>query len=708
MSATLSRSARKSRRLLLPIMMSLGASSLLAAGPAAADTYGLKVAPASLSAITGQAMNVTVSAMDTSTNKVLTTYTGTVGLTSAVAGGTGPVDTDVLPASYTFKAADKGVHVFPVTLTDSTTDGSATTDTITATDSLGAPMTAGTAAIVVANGVPTHLSIVAPTTDVAGTASATAFTVNAVNAYNKLVTSDVDSVQLSSSDSAASMPAAANLVAGAHTFTAASTKLDTVGSQTITTTVTGTNPLTSSTPITVTLGPATVLAISAPPVATNGQTIPVTVTALDAGGNVATGYTGTVKLTDPKGQTLTYPYTKTDKGIHVFNDTLNAAGADTLKAGDGTILNTAATNQLPIQVAAGNVTHLGIAPTTYGVAGTTQVAGTAVNYNVTALNAYNQPVAVWTDNVEFSSTDPLGSATNNDGGDTNVFSTKLAVGPLTTPGTNDTGLVFDASYTFDTDADAGGVHEISVLLNTPGVQTITVQDTGNPAIVGTDKVTVTAPAAGAASLVVTTPNETAINGQTIPVTVTAIDANGLIVPSYTGTVALTSAAAGGTGPVDSDVLPASYTFTSKDNGVHVFNVTVKDPTTDGTATVDTITATDANGKTGAAAVNVDAGSVTHFSIISPAPVTTKSAASFTVNELNAYNQLVTGAGTDTAAVTTSGLSTVTSSPVTFAATGSAAFTVKWVTPGAQTITAKATTAGGNTALVGSLKVTLAS
>src|SRR5205085_2009039 len=76
-------------------------------------------------AFAGVAFNVTVSAADALGN-LAGTYTGTVTLTN-----TSPTGTITVLGSYTFTAADQGVHVFSVTLTP------AGTQTLTATDANG-------------------------------------------------------------------------------------------------------------------------------------------------------------------------------------------------------------------------------------------------------------------------------------------------------------------------------------------------------------------------------------------------------------------------------------------------------------------------------------------------------------------------------------------------------------------------------------------
>ena len=121
-------------------------------------------------------------------------------------------------------------------------------------------------------------------------------------------------------------------------------------------------------------------------------------------------------------------------------------------------------------------------------------------------------------------------------------------------------------------------------------------------------------------------------------TVTALDANGNVVPSYAGTIAFTS----------SDTLaglPASYTFLSGDQGHRSFSVTLK------TAGSDTVTAVDASNSaivgstseavTAAAAAKLVFGqqptSATAGAVISPAT---------TVRVLDAYGNLLSGDTSD--------------------------------------------------------------
>src|SRR5579883_3235426 len=104
--------------------------------------------------------------------------------------------------------------------------------------------------------------------------------------------------------------------------------------------------------------------------------------------------------------------------------------------------------------------------------------------------------------------------------------------------------------------------------------------------------------APATHFLVVTPESTSA-GSSTPVEVIALDASNHLDRDYTGTVALTSTGAG-------DTLPANYTFTSSDRGIHIFSVT---PAAAGS---DTVTATDTTtaSVTGSATVTVNAASTT--------------------------------------------------------------------------------------------------
>src|SRR5205823_136306 len=116
-----------------------------------------------------------------------------------------------------------------------------------------------------------------------------------------------------------------------------------------------------------------------------------------------------------------------------------------------------------------------------------------------------------------------------------------------------------------TAADAG-THTFSIALKTAGSQSVSVQDWANGTVaVSQSGITVTPAAAASISV-------TALHGTTAGVaqsfTVTARDAYGNVATGYRGTLAFTSS--------DTQAaLPAAYTFTAADAGVHTFSATLK-------------------------------------------------------------------------------------------------------------------------------------
>jgi uncharacterized repeat protein (TIGR03803 family) len=115
-----------------------------------------------------------------------------------------------------------------------------------------------------------------------------------------------------------------------------------------------------------------------------------------------------------------------------------------------------------------------------------------------------------------------------------------------------------ADYTFQSSDQ--GVHTFTGTLYTAGSQSITGTDTSNGSITGVQGITVSA--AAVTHLVISGPSSVR-SGTAFSVTVTAADAYGNTVTGYTGTVHFSDSLSGAT-------LPANYTFTSGDAGVHTF------------------------------------------------------------------------------------------------------------------------------------------
>jgi Ca2+-binding RTX toxin-like protein len=106
-----------------------------------------------------------------------------------------------------------------------------------------------------------------------------------------------------------------------------------------------------------------------------------------------------------------------------------------------------------------------------------------------------------------------------------------------------------------------------VTFKTAGARTIAAADVGKPTARGTLARQVTVTAAAVSALRATGIVEPTTIGKRQMLTVAAVDAFGNINSGYRGTIAFTSSDAAA-------ILPAPYTFTSRDAGKHVFPVTL--------------------------------------------------------------------------------------------------------------------------------------
>jgi sugar lactone lactonase YvrE len=345
---------------------------------------------------------------------------------------------------------------------------------------------------------------------------------------------------------------------------------------------------------------ATRFTLSAPSSATVGSAFNVTVTAQDGFNNTVTGYSGTVHFMSSDGQAALpadYPFTTGpggDNGVHTFSATLKTAGNQTLTATDTiTPSITRTSNSIAVSAPA---THFAVS------APSATTAGNAFDVTVTALDGLGNTTTGYTGKVHFSTTD---------GG----------------------GATLPADYTFV--AADNGTHTFTgaATLVTAGNQTVTATDTATTSLVGTSSAIAVSPAA-ASDLAVSAPgNVTA--GAAFSVTVTAQDPHGNTATGYRGTLHFTSTD-GGAGVT----VPADYTFTAGDNGVHTFanGVTLV------TAANQTVTATDtvASSITGTSgAIGVSAAAINHFLVGAPATAITGTAFSFSVTAVDAFNNPVT-------------------------------------------------------------------
>ena len=294
----------------------------------ATNKLAFTVQPTDATAGVGLNPAVQVVAQDAGGNTV-TSYVGTVQFTST--------DTQAsLPANYTFVAGDNGTHTF----TSGITLNTAGSQSVTAIDTVTSSITDTTDPITVSAASASRLSVVAST----GTVTAGAplsVSVTAQDQYGNTVPGYVGTVQFTSTDAQASLPANYTFVAGdngTHTFTSG-ISLNTAGSQSVTAIDTVTGSITDTTdPIIVSAASASRLSVVASTgTVTAGAPLSVSVTAQDQYGNTVPGYVGTVQFTSTDAQAslpANYTFVAGDNGTHTFTSgvSLNTAGSQSVTA----------------------------------------------------------------------------------------------------------------------------------------------------------------------------------------------------------------------------------------------------------------------------------------------------------------------------------------------------------------------------------------
>jgi hypothetical protein len=275
------------------------------------------------------------------------------------------------------------------------------------------------------------------------------FTVTALNADGTTDTGYTGSISFTSSDAKAALPASYTFTAadaGKHTFSAT---LFTAGTQSVS--ATDTTTALTGTDRGITVQPAaasTLLASGFPSPTTAGASHTFVVTAKDAYGNVATGYTGTVHFTSSDARAAlpaNYTFTAADAGVHTFSAALKTAGTQSITATDTAAAGiTGADGGITVQPAAASKFLLS-APS--GV-----TPGVAFRVTLTVEDAYGNVVTGYAGTVHFSSSD----------------------GTATLP----------SNYTFS--ASDAGVHTFTgLVLHMKGKQKITVTDTQNSSLTAT-------------------------------------------------------------------------------------------------------------------------------------------------------------------------------------------------------------------------------
>jgi hypothetical protein len=217
--------------------------------------------------------------------------------------------------TYTFTAADAGVHTFSTALK------TAGTQSIRAADTQTSAISGTEGSILVKPAAASTMTVTGfPSTTTAGVAGNV--TVTLKDPYGNISSGYTGTVHFTSTDGKATLPANYTFTAadaGLHTFSAT---LKTAGTRSITvadTVMTSLNATEGG--LTVNAGAASQFIISAPSSVKSGDPFSLTLTVEDAYGNVVTDYTGTVHFssTDNKaGLPSNYKFTTADKGVHTF------------------------------------------------------------------------------------------------------------------------------------------------------------------------------------------------------------------------------------------------------------------------------------------------------------------------------------------------------------------------------------------------------
>jgi hypothetical protein len=277
-------------------------------------------------------------------------------------------------------------------------------------------------------------------------------------------------VHLASTDAKAVLPADLVFTAADAGVKQVMVTLKAAGLSTLTGTETTSPATQGSTSLTVQPAAAVSCTAGQAPAATvAGSVVGVAVVVHDAFGNVATGYTGTVRLTTTDARAILPPdvtyVPATDAGSHAFSAALVTAGSQILSAAD--------TVDASIHCDAAILVAPGAPKITLAVPGNAN-AGFPVNVDVTVKDVFDNAISNFAGTVSFTSTDTGTGA--------------AAPAPITFTGTE------------------GGIATTSATFVTLGSQIVTASNGGTPAVTGNAATVVhglvyTAPTSGRVRLV---------------------------------------------------------------------------------------------------------------------------------------------------------------------------------------------------------------
>jgi hypothetical protein len=275
--------------------------------------------------VAGVPFGFTMTAYDAAGN-LATGYLGTVHFTSS--------DTQaVLPADYTFTAADEGHHRFVGTLNTSGTSK------VRASDSAHSSITGLVSGIVVAPAPAAQFRVSFPSHAFAG--ESYSYTVTAYDALGNVASGYLGTVHFTSNDPRAGLPANYTFTAadaGHHVF---AVTLKTAGTWAVRASDAAHPSITGlAAELVVLPAAAAKVKVTTYPTATMaGDSHSFVVTLYDAFGNVASGYLGTITFSSDDAQALLpadTTFTASDAGTKTFQATFQTKGKHVLKATDTT------------------------------------------------------------------------------------------------------------------------------------------------------------------------------------------------------------------------------------------------------------------------------------------------------------------------------------------------------------------------------------
>ncbi|MHA8056046.1 hypothetical protein VR611_08880, partial [Aquirufa nivalisilvae] len=464
----------------------------------------------------GGSQTVTVTAQDASGNTV-TTYTGAKNITfSGAAASPSPATTPTV-AGTNFGTATS------LTFTAGVATGSmilykAESATVNATDGTINSNTGGTLNVTVSPSTMTKLAVSLTSPQINGTAFTGTNTLTALDAYgntatgfsaagNNITVTTTLTGAITGLSGTNKLSSAGDFTSGVANLTSLGlTFTGTTGAGTFTFTPVSGTAITSSS-VTVNSGAATKLVVTGTGTQTAGGSQTVTVTAKDASGNTVTTYTGAKNITFSGATASSSPVTNPTvaatnfgtatsltftAGVATGSMVLYKAESATVNATDGTI-NSNTGGTLNVTVSPSTMTKLAVSLTSPQINGT---AFTGTN-TLTAQDAYGNTVTTFaanTNNVTVTTSltgtiSGLGSGVNNVLNQAGDFVSGVA--NLTSLGLKFTGTSGAGTFTF-TPASGTAATSSSVTVNSGAATKLVVTGTGTQTAGGSQTVTVTA------------------------------------------------------------------------------------------------------------------------------------------------------------------------------------------------------------------------